>query len=94
MKELIPIHLPDLLFARWCEQNFSINRGVYNTIDEKLYTAGYQQVTERRTAIVTFLQNHVDKKEEIKFYKFGHGNLADALKTFKFKGEQECQDVI
>ena len=30
-------HLPDLRFAKWCEETYSVNRGVYNTIDEKLY---------------------------------------------------------
>lgn len=75
-------HLPDLKFAKWCEENFSINRGVYNTIDEKLYEAGYEEVYERRKAIIVFLEKHVTKEQTRKYFKFGHGNLSGALQQF------------
>lgn len=74
--------LPDLQFAKWCEKTFSINRGVYNTIDEKLFKSGYKHIQIRRKAIITFLQQHV-KETNGKFYKFGHGNLSVALHKFQ-----------
>ena len=74
--------LPDLHFAKWCENTFSINRGVYNTIDEKLYELGYKHIQNRRKAIIAFLQQHVEGTDR-KFYKFGHGKLSVALHNFK-----------
>lgn len=73
--------LPDLQFAKWCEQTFAINRGVYNTIDGKLFDLGYKNIRLRRKAIVAFLQQHVERTDK-KYYKFGHGNLSNALQNF------------
>lgn len=80
-------HLPDLRFARWCEETYSVNRGVYNTIDEKLYEAGFEDIRERRNAIVTFLEKHVvhDQLKSKKYFTFGHGNLSIALQQFSAK---------
>lgn len=74
--------LPDLHFAKWCEKTFAINRGVYNTIDEKLFGLGYKHIQIRRKAIIAFLQQHVEGTDR-KFYKFGHGNLSIALHNFQ-----------
>lgn len=76
------INLPDLQFVKWCEKNFGINRGVYNTIDEKLFELGYKNIQIRREAIITFLKQHVENTNE-KYYKFGHGNLSIALQSFQ-----------
>jgi riboflavin kinase len=73
------INLPDLHFVRWCEQQFSINRGVYNTIDERLYEHGYYVITERRLQLITFLQSISQSDSPL---KFGHGNLSKALQQF------------
>ncbi len=80
-------HLPDLRFAKWCEETYSINRGVYNTIDEKLYEVGYEDIRERRNAIVTFLEKHIllDQLNSKKYFTFGHGNLSAALQQFSGK---------
>ena len=77
-------HLPDLRFAKWCEETYSINRGVYNTIDEKLYEAGYEDIRERRNAIIVFLEKHVafDQNQSQKYFTFGPGNLSAALQQF------------
>lgn len=75
--------LPDLQFAKWCEKTFAINRGVYNTIDEKLFDLGYKHIQIRRKAVVAFLQQHVAGTTDRKFYKFGHGNLSIALHNFQ-----------
>lgn len=74
-------NLPDLHFAKWCERTFAVNRGVYNTIDEKLFDLGYKNIQQRRKAVVNFLQQHVETTNK-KFYKFGHGNLKIALQNF------------
>jgi len=75
-------HVPDLRFVKWCEMTFSINRGVYNTIDEKLFATGYHHIYDRRKAIVAFLKKYVQPSKSAKFYKFGQGNLACALQQF------------
>ena len=77
-------HLPDLRFAKWCEETYSVNRGVYNTIDEKLYEAGYEDIRERRNAIIIFLEMHVasDQIQSKTYFTFGHGNLSAALQQF------------
>lgn len=77
-------NLPDLQFVKWCEKTFAINRGVYNTIDEKLFELGYKEIQSRRKVIIDFLQEHVEETNH-KFYKFGVGNLSDALQNFQSK---------
>ncbi|TSI02297.1 hypothetical protein [Lysinibacillus sp. BW-2-10] len=74
--------LPDLQFAKWCEKTFTINRGVYNTIDQKLFDLGYKHIQIRRKAIIVFLKQHVEETDR-KFYKFGHGKLSVALHNFQ-----------
>ena len=76
------IHLPDLLFAQWCDEKFGINRGVYNTIDSWLYQKGILEITKRRVYTLNFLQSlnpHSDKKAKC---KFGHGGLSNSLDNF------------
>ena len=53
---IVDVHLPDLSFVRKIEESFSINRGVYNTIDEWFYNYGFKDVLERRMHILKFLQ--------------------------------------
>ncbi len=79
------LYLPDLRFAKWCEEAFAINRGVYNTIDEKLFEAGYRKVEDRRRAIVSFLQQNVQPVSDKKYYTFGSGKLSVALHQFSNK---------
>ena len=76
------LQLPDLRFTKWCEKEFSINRGVYNTIDERLYEAGYLHVQDRRKAIVSFLRQYAGPADDRKYYKFGPGKLSGALHRF------------
>lgn len=76
------LNIPDLQFVKWCEEHYSINRGVYNTIDQKLFELGYSTIQYRRKALVEFLQANVETTER-KFYKFGIGNLSDALQKLK-----------
>lgn len=76
------IHLPDLLFVQWCEKEYGINRGVYNTIDFWFYQKGVKEVTQRRRYALNFflsLNQHSDKKTRV---KFGHGGLTTSLKHY------------
>ena len=76
------VNLPDLHFSRWCNEQFSINRGVYNIIDERLYEAGFQKIQERRIELIHFLQNVIQQSEQQRYFKFGPGNLTKALQQF------------
>ncbi len=76
------LQLPDLRFTKWCEKEFSINRGVYNTIDERLYEAGYLHVQDRRRAVVSFLRQYAGPADDRKYYRFGRGKLSGALHRF------------
>ncbi|OCA92014.1 hypothetical protein [Pseudobacillus wudalianchiensis] len=76
------IHLPDLLFVQWCDAEFGINRGVYNTIDSWFYQKGIKEITQRRKYILKFylsLIHHGSKGSKI---KFGHGGLAASLNNY------------
>jgi len=49
------VHLPDLEFVRFCEEQFKINRGVYNTIDKWFAANQVHHIVKRRTVILRFL---------------------------------------
>lgn len=49
------VHLPDLDFVRFCEEKFSINRGVYNTIDKWFSQHQVHNIVQRRKVILRFL---------------------------------------
>jgi riboflavin kinase len=76
------LHMPDLLFSRFCEEEYKVNRGVYNTIEKWLYDQGVQNIIQRREVMLSFfvfsrtLQNN-DRK-----IKFGHGGLTERLNKF------------
>ena len=77
------IHLPDLLFNQLCINQFGINRGVYNTIDEWFFENGIKNILERRKRIYHFLiycsQNGLATNGKI---KFGQGNLSKQLTDY------------
>ena len=79
------LNLPDLGFYSKCHQQFHINRGVFNTIDNWFYEYGMINVAYRRIYILAFLEfvkedNFVPDSQ--KFMKFGHGGLTMKLKEF------------
>lgn len=49
------INLPDILFIKYCNETFGLNRGVYNTIDEWFYTENVKDIKVRRENILDFL---------------------------------------
>ncbi len=76
------IHLPDLSFVQWCDTEFGINRGVFNTIDSWFYQKGVKEITRRRRYILKFflsLRPHRDKKQKI---ILGDGGLIPSLNNY------------
>lgn len=79
------LNLPDLHFFYWCNEQFSVNRGVYNTIDRWFYENGIIEVIFRRMYILSFLKFVSEaglKAEEQKFIRFGNGGLINQLTKF------------
>lgn len=74
------LHLPDLLFFKYCHNNYQINRGIYNTIDSWFYNQGVLDILERRSQIIYFLNYN----QKIGFVggKFGKGGLSEQLNEF------------
>lgn len=80
------LNLPDLQFFNWCNQQYKINRGVYNTIDQWFYDDGLKGILPRRLYILSFLRFVSDNKRESnpqKFIRFGNGGLTKQLTEFK-----------
>lgn len=89
------IHLPDLLFIQYCNDQFGINRGIYNTIDSWFFEKGIINILERRQKIYHFLTNSLgdDAAKNIRKIKIGHGNLAKKLNEYfesVLTQEQDC----
>jgi hypothetical protein len=79
------IHLPDLTFCKLCEDKYGVNRGLYNTIDYWFYEKGIENISERRSIILDFLQVVCDRSKistPNRKYKFGHGGLTIKLNEY------------
>lgn len=82
-KQKSVINLPDLLFIKYCEETFGLNRGVYNVIDEWFYKKDVKDIKMRREKILEFLLfakstlNSLNGK-----LKFGKGNLVNLLSEY------------
>jgi riboflavin kinase len=71
------IHLTDYSFQKMCNDEFGINRGVYNEIDKWFYNKGLVDILKRRKAILNFiLLNERNEKNKV---RFGNGGLRDKL---------------
>ncbi|WP_051302572.1 hypothetical protein [Salibacterium aidingense] len=84
------IHLPDKKFVDWCTENYTINRGVFNVIDNWFFDHGLKDIIQRRTAIIQylkFLQNWSDPDSNKLFVSFGKGGVKRSLCYFV----DECQ---
>ncbi|MEH7125124.1 hypothetical protein V7127_18080 [Bacillus sp. JJ1773] len=77
-------HLPDIVFSKFCEQEYKVNKGVYNTIDQWFFNYGFTSIVERRETIIDFIHNiyMTGNKEKV---KFGHGGLTKKLIEYSFK---------
>ena len=79
------LNLPDLQFFKWCDRQFGVNRGVFNTIDNWFYENGIVNVYCRRVLLLEFLKFSLEdglRQGESKFIKFGHGGLSTKLNEF------------
>lgn len=77
------IHSPDLEFSKYCEREFGINRGIYNTIDKWLAEHFTTHIIQRRTAIIQFLNwvsVYIPKEKKV---IFGSKGLTEQLFNFK-----------
>lgn len=79
------LNLPDLQFFLWCQKNYRINKGVFNTIDNWFYTNGVVSIIHRRIYILAFLEfvkrGDADFKKR-KYIRFGNGGLSKKLHQF------------
>ena len=73
------INLPDLQFSQFCQQQFSLNKGIYNTIDSWFYNNGIIDILVRRKMILQFMK--FSSSDETKV-KFGSGGLSKKLDDF------------
>ncbi|SDI27345.1 hypothetical protein SAMN05192534_13013 [Alteribacillus persepolensis] len=82
-----PVHLPDRLFVNHCYERFGVNRGVYNTVDKYLFTAGMIDITQRRAAMLEFLSylHHVNGIKSNGRINFGGHGLSTRLKEYWVK---------
>lgn len=77
------IHSTDFYFQKFCEENYGINRGVYNTIDNYLFEKGFEDILNRRKAILSFLQFVSSRKDKDSTrIKFGNGGLSIHLNEY------------
>lgn len=80
------LNLPDLQFFKWCNQQYGLNKGVYNTIDNWLYEYGIEYILSRRIYLLAFLEFSKSEEElnqdQSKFIRFGHGGLVKKLHEF------------
>lgn len=76
-------HIPDLLFCQLIQEQFQINRGIYNTVDIWFWKKGVYEVLQRRECIFHFFKK---KRKEVadqdSRLKFGSGGLAKELEEF------------
>jgi hypothetical protein len=80
------LNLPDLSFFNRCHQQYQINRGVYNTIDNWFFEYGMIHVVYRRIYILAFLdfvkEANKEDSDSHKFIRFGHKGLTKKLNDF------------
>ncbi|WP_251551418.1 hypothetical protein [Neobacillus muris] len=77
------IHLTDLSFVQFCQQTYGINRGIYNCIDSWFYSNEIENILDRRSHILLFLE-FIKNNQERKHHhpKFGSGGLTIKLQEY------------
>lgn len=79
------LNLPDLQFFNWCNQQYQLNRGIYNTIDQWFYDYGIKEILSRRIYILAFLgfvKETEPESDQHKFMRFGNRGLTKQLNEF------------
>ena len=77
------LNVPDLQFFLWCQQQYRLNKGIYNTIDSWFYEYGIINIHHRRIYILAFLEFVKDEGNgQKKYLQFGKGGLTRKLDQF------------
>ncbi|GIN98978.1 hypothetical protein J6TS1_48480 [Siminovitchia terrae] len=89
------IHYTDYFFQKLCNEQFGINRGIYNTIDHWFYTKGVRNIMNRRKEILAFLEHiavdfHHQEQTRI---KFGSGKLTERLNEYWSESDRSYEHV-
>jgi riboflavin kinase len=86
------LNLPDIEFFLLCEQQYRVNKGVYNTIDKWFYHDGIVNIIHRRIYLLAFLEfvtEENSKDDHHKYIRFGNGGLTKKLNQFMKETETE-----
>ncbi|VEF46641.1 RNA-binding riboflavin kinase [Bacillus freudenreichii] len=82
------VNLPDLEFTSLCRRKYSINRGVFNVIDDWFFNYGMTNIAARRKTILQFLAYVYEKKKPKQsemYLQFGKGGIKNHLYYFTDK---------
>ncbi|RST77223.1 hypothetical protein D4T97_001630 [Siminovitchia acidinfaciens] len=82
------VNLPDLKFTSLCRRKYSINRGVFNVIDDWFFNYGMTNIAARRKTILQFLAYVYEKKKPKQsemYLQFGKGGVKNHLYYFTDK---------
>ncbi|MFJ7753139.1 hypothetical protein ACQKGI_14645 [Peribacillus muralis] len=85
LEEMKHLNLPDRMFFHWCQQQYALNRGVYNTIDNWLHEYGIIDIQYRRINLLAFLEYASAPEQtsgQSRAIKFGKGGLTTKLQEF------------
>ncbi|MFJ8246437.1 hypothetical protein [Peribacillus asahii] len=82
-------HVPDLKFTQFCEQHFSLNKGIYNTIDLWFYNRGLTNILSRRKVMLRFMTFSCTDEAKV---KFGPGGLTRKLEDFWYQANEVLQE--
>ncbi|WP_203554041.1 hypothetical protein [Bacillus sp. B15-48] len=87
-------NMPDILFAKLCDEKYKINKGVLNVIDLWFYKRGVNEITARRKTILSFIDYiHITENNGGKV-KFGPGGLAVKLEIFWQQQGERFKKVV
>ncbi|MCG8398255.1 hypothetical protein LWS67_17280 [Bacillus atrophaeus] len=50
------LNLPEARFLHWCRNQYGLNKGVLNTIDNWFYDSGIINIASRRIHVLAFLE--------------------------------------
>lgn len=77
------IHLPDKEFVDWCIVKYSVNRGVFNVIDQWFFDYGLENIIVRRKTIISFLSHvNINFPTVNTYVRFGSGGVKKSLSYF------------
>ncbi|WP_338450050.1 hypothetical protein R4Z09_28590 [Niallia oryzisoli] len=86
------LNLPDIDFFLFCERQYRVNKGVYNTIDRWFYQNGIENIIHRRIYLLGFLEFVTEsnlKQNHHKYIRFGNGGLITKLQEFMKESESD-----